>query len=111
MPKAASFFQEILLKTNQGRIKWEPTAHEGTFVTSIGGEFTVRIARQRRPDVLQPNYHMIVKDKDNREILRIQEGVDNLEGSQFEELFLKASSQALDVDDKLDRFLTELQRL
>ena len=42
--KIVKFFEGVLSKTKAGKIQWEPTAQETTFLAAIGGEFTLAVS-------------------------------------------------------------------
>jgi hypothetical protein len=43
-PDDARFISLIIEKTDQDKIRWEPTALPGVYITTVGGEFSVRLS-------------------------------------------------------------------
>ena len=112
-PKALKFFQEVSTKTKEGRIQWEPTANESTFVSAVGGEFTLDISMSLERDSWgneEEKVALALRDRE-RELLRVTEEVEGVKSFELRKLFEAAKRQALRVDEKLDRILTELTRL
>ena len=112
-PKAVQFFEELLSKTKEGRIRWEPTATGQEFLAAIAGKFTLSIAEFYQEDSWGKNelkYALLLKDSDARILTRVTDengvGLEDLR-----ELYERARRQALRVDEKIDNLLGELSKL
>jgi hypothetical protein len=110
--KAVAFLQELLVKTREGKIHWEPTVIDHTYVTAFGGKFGLAISC---PPYLSaesiPSCVLKVDDR-GREVIRIQPEEPGVLADNLEKLFETVTKQALVVDDaKLDSVLAELHRL
>jgi hypothetical protein len=46
--RKAAFFQEVLLKTRAGRIRWQQTANDSAFCAIIPGGYAAGLVRPRR---------------------------------------------------------------
>ena len=44
--KALRLVQELLLKTEQGKIRWQPAAIDETYVAAVGGKFGLAISEK-----------------------------------------------------------------
>ena len=110
-PKAVQFLKEVLSKTKEGRIRWEPTATDTVFLAAIAGKFTLSISEfYPRDSWGDPQYALLLRDSDDRILTRVtgenEVGLDDLR-----ELYEKARRQALHVDEKIDSLLGELSKL
>lgn len=89
---------DFLLKgTDSGEIRWEPTAADSEFTTSLKGKYNITVGRSRRPDY---SYLKMV-DADNRELLLITSEESVFVG----QLFDMAKRQSLNVDAAIDEIL------
>src|SRR2546423_1624241 len=104
--KAVALFQEILEKTRSGRIKWEPTADEDSFVASVGGKFTILIAQTP-----EEGPALVLKDADDRVLMTVRYDTNGVDFSELRDLRDMVRRRALRVDEKVDEVLTELGKL
>lgn len=111
-PKALKLFEETRSKTEAGRIHWEPTANESTYIAAIGGEFTLSILEYvaTKAFVSAKRVALALKGKD-RELLRVTEDVDGVTAEDLLALQRIVKRQALRVDENVDKLLGELSRL
>jgi hypothetical protein len=111
-PKAVQFFEGVLAKTRDGKIRWEPTAEESDYMAAIGGKFTLLISKgevvNRWPS---ETYSLVLKDQDGRELIRVADYDDGIARAEISELYEAARRQALHVDEKIDSVLGELSKL
>ena len=104
--KAQEFFVGVLSKTRAGRIRWEPTAEDETYIAAIGGRFTLSVWRYDRW-----KHGIALKDQDGRVLTTITSGEEGINENEIRELYERARRQALRVDDKIDQVLVELSKL
>jgi hypothetical protein len=126
-PKALRFFEEVLQKTNQNRIQWEPTAAEGTYIAPIGGKFIVAVTQfeAEEPFVsrnelrsLAPfgifqkeRNELLLKDQEGRVLLQVSDSIEGVSSGDLRQLYASARRQALRVDENIDTVLGELGKL
>ena len=112
-PKAVQFFEEVLSKTKEGRIHWEPTATDTEYLAAIAGKFTLSISEYYQQDRWGNNevkYALLLKDSDGRILTRVTD--ENGVGPEdLRELYERSRHQALRVDEKIDSVLGELSKL
>ena len=100
-------FVKLLERTNQGKVQWEPTSDEDTFVAGVGN-LSVSLTKYRNGNLI-----FRILNEQGREI---QSGNsndwvfdDSLGGPPpLEELYDQAKHGALQVDARLDELLNEL---
>ncbi len=112
-PQAVALLQEVLDKTQAGRIGWEPTANEDEFVASIGGKFALLIKSYTYIDqgVKEGAPVLILKDADDREVLTVTSTIEGVNRQDLQDLYSNVFRQALRVEQKVDDLLTELRKL
>jgi len=105
------FYREVLVKTKAGKIRWEPTAAESTFIAAFSGQFTLSISAHALPMIGEPRYVLQLKDHDGRELMRVTDN-DSMAGlPELADLYLNAQRQALHLDERIDLALHELSNL
>ena len=113
--KAVQFFEEVLSKTRIGRIRWEPTADESSFIAAIGGHFTLVVSEYPTPSYvfgMSPTIcALTLKDQDGRELTKVTSSDALISEAGMHELYETAKRQALRVDEKIDSLLGELSKL
>ncbi len=109
-PKACQFFEEVLAKTEQHRIHWEPTANESSFIAAVGGQFTLELSRYTAWGEDEAKVALVLKDRD-RELLRVTDEVDGVEIGRLWWLYGSAKRRAPRVDENLDKVMAELTKL
>jgi hypothetical protein len=111
--KETQFFSEVLAKTRVGKIPWEKTAAEQTYIAPVAGQFTLSISELIERDRLgNEAFDYVLKLSDSDE--RVLSSVSASESGVFldlRELYATARRQALQVDAKLDSVLGELRKL
>ena len=107
--KAVKFFDEVLSKTKDGKIRWQPTATDCDFIAAVGGHFTLSISEYMSEGF--PNYVLVLKDQEGRVLTRVTNGDRRITYQSIAELYETARRQALRVDDKIDQILGELSKL
>lgn len=113
-PKALLFFQELDAKTETGKIPWEPTREESSFAAKIGGNYSVLVLKVTVTNSWGEDsvkYEIVLKDKDGKELIRVDDEVEGVHWSELQHLHELARRRALRVDEKIDNFLGELDRL
>lgn len=111
-PKARQLFEQVLQKTNAGRITWAPTANLSEFQTVLPGEFALLISKSFEPDSYgnpDEQIAMTLRGEDG-ELLRVTSG-NTISWSEFSELYELARRRALGVDAKVDKLLGDLARM
>ncbi len=111
-PNALSLFHEILGKTRAGRISWEPTASESTFIAPLPGGLLAKV----EPTVDWENGDRIessalVLEGEEGELLRITSTIDGLGWDDLATLHELAKRRALGVDAKVKKLLGELAKM
>jgi hypothetical protein len=110
--KAVAFLQELLVKTREGKIHWEPTVVDHTYVSAFGGKFGLAISSNAYLSAESLPSCLLRVDDRGREVIRIAPEEPGVLADNLEELFETVQKQALLVDDsKLDSVLAELHRL
>jgi hypothetical protein len=111
-PKARKLFEQVLEKTEAGRIRWAPTANDSEFETILPGELALIVSKTYEPDSYgnpDEQIAMTLRGED-RELLRVTSG-ETVSWVEFGELYERARRNALGVDDKVDKLLGDLARL
>jgi len=108
--KTVKFFEEVLSKTKDGKIRWQPTAVDNHFITALGGHFTLSLS-QYTDEAQDFEYALVLKDQEGRILVRVASLDDSIEFRGLSELYETARRQALQVDDKIDQVLGELSKL
>jgi hypothetical protein len=111
--KAVEFFEGVLSKTRARRIRWQPTAENSEYIAAIGGQFTLSICEyeSRDPFSPSPDYALVLKDQDGRELMRVTNLYGGVQQKDIAELYEMARSHALLIDEKIDKVLGELSKL
>jgi hypothetical protein len=112
--KEEQFYLEVLNKTMVGRIRWEKTAEEQTYIASMGGKFTLSITESPFTNlygVEAVENILTLTDSDGRVLTRVSTRDSNVEKPALRELYEAARRQALKVDEKLDLVLEQLRKL
>jgi hypothetical protein len=110
--KAVRFLQELLFKTKQGKIHWQQTANDQSYVAALGGKFGLAISCGAY--VLPVSGLVLTVDEGGRELVRIAPEASEAGAVTLilRDLYETAMRQAVAVDDdKLDTVLEELHRL
>jgi len=118
-PKIVKFFEDVLSKTKDGKIPWEPTAQEGSFIAAIGGQFTLSISAQteRAPVFMAPElsgplekYALVLRDM--RDIIAtVTDRDEGIRSGAMRELYETVRWQALHGGEKINKALEVLKSL
>ncbi len=112
-PKALALFQEILKKTEAGKLAWDTTAEEDKFVAIMLGRYTLTLVpyttiplfgeRQESPSVT-------LEDEKQNIIVHIHRNIEGITEDSLQQLLVFARRTALHADEKIDEILEELQK-
>lgn len=103
--KVADLIDLLLEKTREGKITWEATVRESTFIAPFG-RYGVAISDERFGFVL------MFSDENGKEIkTKIENSVGSSDHRNLEELFTLAQRSAYNAEESLDGLLQELQRI
>lgn len=115
------FLEGVLSKTKAGRVPWEPTAQEATFIAAIGGQFTLSVCdwaaraqytpRTRSVSGSGPQYVLVLRDQMGRELATVTEAEEGITPGALRELYDRARRQALRPGEKIDNALEVLKSL
>jgi hypothetical protein len=112
-PKAVALFQEMLRKTEAGKMAWQPSGDPAIFVASMLGKYTLRLfeytSQNSWGEPSGPPSVMVEDDKGNV-IVEINSTVEEIEVDELNVLFRFAKRIALQTDDKLDELIAGLKR-
>src|SRR5437879_909899 len=98
--KDIAFINFLLESTQQGTLKWEPTAMDGEYAAGLKGKYTVTVERDR-DDERDIFYKMTLRNaEDGREILTITAYRGDLQT-----LYERAQRLALNVDSVIDEIM------
>ena len=112
-PKALALFQEILKKTEAGKLPWQPTAEENKFVAPMLGKFTLtllpyttlgRFGEQEGPPTVS------LDDEKSNTIVEIDHNIEGIDEQDLEALLVFARRTALNAGEKIDELLEELKK-
>jgi len=130
--KIIKFFEDVVSKTKEGRIPWEPTAQESNFIAPIGGRFSLSISEKvaygtgtPMPDELYGSqghydspglygslekYALVLRDMNGR-IATVTDANEGIHPGAMRELYEAARWQAVHGGEKLSEALEVLQSL
>jgi hypothetical protein len=112
--KALALFEEILTRTKEGRIPWEPSVSDVTLLAAIKGKYSL---------VLKPYTHLdsfgneegwpslVMRDSADRDLINITAVLEGIRPDALQDLYETARRQALKVDEKVQDLLTDLRNL
>jgi hypothetical protein len=112
-PKALRLFREVLAKSKQGRILWEPTAKENEYISVLPSGNTISISCWETENSFGDTGRAGALTLINlgQELLRVTSDVEGVEFDDIQALYEAARRYALHVDDKLDVALGDLARM
>jgi hypothetical protein len=99
-------------RTKNGTVTWERTGEEDQFVTSTTGGISISIAAvpPREPGDDTPDYILMVKDTDDRDILSIYNSGDEVTFKDLRSLFESARRSVLKIDQTISKIVEDLKR-
>ena len=100
-PDYQKLFQTLLNKTEAGKLRWEETASEDTFLAAVKGQQSFEL----RPVPGSASIHLTVRDAAGKVLFEVNEG------GAGRELYKFARRLALRIDDKLENSLELLSQL
>ena len=113
-PKALALFQEILTRTKDGRIPWEPAVYGESLLAAIKGKRSLVLLpyTTRYEDGEEEGWpSLLVKDSSDRELLRVTDSIEGVDRVALQELYDAARRQAFKVDEQVQDLLTDLKSL
>jgi len=112
MSKEKEMVDLLRARTESGSLKWEPTAADDEFLTSVGGGASIFIRAQtaRDPSDDTPDVLLSIRDKDDREVFSIYNGQDDVKYQDLRGLHELARRSALQIDKTIDEILQDLRR-
>ncbi|HEU0022663.1 MAG TPA: hypothetical protein VFR55_13475 [Dehalococcoidia bacterium] len=111
MAKVADIVTKLWQRSNQHKIRWEPTADDYVFLAAIGDSSSVTIAQYRDRNRIDEVRFRIL-DERGREL----EDYDTAENEneaikeKLIEIYAEARRTALDIDNHLNELLQELEK-
>jgi len=121
--KIIKFFQDVLSKKKEGKIPWEPTAQEASFIAAIGGQFTLAVSAWNDPlpgstptsyalgKTSLPRYALVLRDEIGRELARVTELEEGISPEAVRELYESARQQAMRPGERINDALEALKSL
>lgn len=111
--QALALFEEILARTKEGRIPWEPTVSD-TLLAAIKGKRSLIL----KPYTSKDSYgneegwpSLIVRDSADRELLHVTSELEGARIDALRELYETARRQAFKVDEQVQDLLSDLRSL
>jgi hypothetical protein len=106
--QTAKLVAKLIELSAQGKVRWQETADEDTFLASVG-KFVVTIAKTRGSE-----YCFVVADQAGKTLEEIRESNDSFtreDDYRFAELHELARRAALDVGKALSEMLSSLEQI
>lgn len=112
--KTVSLVQQVLARTQEGKLEWEETAQEGKYQVSFP-KYTITISTRGTQDPDVVDYVLGIHNQDGTLIDRVTdpELQDQVDGAyaMMSEIFNTARGQALGIEQALDELLNSLSKL
>jgi hypothetical protein len=111
--KALGLFQEILKQTRAKSLGWQATAEPDKFVAPMLGKYTMTLLPYTYQDSWGEHKgapSLILQDQHNNTIVEIDSSLEGVTSQDLQELLVSARRVALNVDEKIDELLQELQK-
>jgi hypothetical protein len=105
--RKAAFFQEVLLKTRAGRIRWQPTANDSAFCAIIPGGYAAGLASADSNGVERIALTLV----ELGQTLLTVVSVTDVSEREMDELFALAQAQTEQADSKVDTAIEALANL
>jgi len=112
--KTIALFEEILTRTKQGRLPWEPDVSGTTLLAAIKGKYSLVLRPYTALDSYGAEFgspSLIMKDASDRELVTITTSTDGVPGDALQDLYEVARRQALKVDEQVQDLLSDLRSL
>jgi hypothetical protein len=112
-PKATALLDEILARTKEGRIPWEPSVSD-TLLAAIKGKRSLVLMPYTNTDSWgneQGCPSLTVRDSSDRELLRVTSDLEGVNPESLEDLYETARRQAFKVDEQVQDLLADLRSL
>ena len=112
-PKPARLVQQLLEKSNEGKIKWEKTATDGVFQAAFPG-YSIRLSTEPSAFSSQEDYFVQISNDEGETVEIISDSnLTSMIGSDawrmMKDLYQGARRSAMGVDAALDSILAELE--
>jgi len=111
--QALALFDEILVRTKEGRIPWEPLGSD-TLLAAIKGKRSLLLMPYTTTDSWgneRGGPSLTVKDSSDRELLRVTSEIEGVRPEALQELYEAARRQAFKVDEQVQDLLSDLRSL
>jgi len=110
--QALALFDEILARTKEGRIPWEPSVSD-TLLAAIKGKRSLVLMPARADSWGNERYSpsLTVRDSFDRELLRVTDEIEGVRLEALHELYDTARRQAFKVEEQVQDLLTDLKNL
>jgi hypothetical protein len=121
--KIVEFLKGVLAKTKAGRITWEPTVQESTFIAAIGGQFALSIsswteaipgstpAMRSSGQGTRQAYALVLRDEVGRQVVRVTDTDEGISASDMRDLYEAARRQAVRADERIEDAIGVLKSL
>jgi hypothetical protein len=121
--KLIEFFEDVSSKTKEGKIQWEPTAQESTFIAAFGGRFSLSISSQADVETAIAHlgfsggplekYTLVLRDMHGRiaTVTERDEGDGGVRPGAMRELYETARWRAVHGGEKVNEALEALRSL
>jgi hypothetical protein len=111
--QALALFNEILTRTKEGRVPWEPLGSD-TLLAAIKGKRSLLLMPYTGTDSWGKEWggaSLTVKDSSDRELLRVTNEIEGVRSEALQELYETARKQAFKVDEQVQDLLSDLRSL
>ncbi len=111
--QALALFDEILARTKEGRIPWEPLGSD-TLLAAIKGKRSLLLVPYTTTDSWgngRGGPSLTVKDSSDHELLRVTSEIEGLKPEALQELYESARRQAFRVDEQVQDLISDLRNL
>jgi len=107
-------FEDVLAKTKEGKIPWEPTAQESNFIAAFGGRFTLSVDSTVTTNLgltgPQERYALVLRDMRGR-IATVTDRDEGIRPGAMRELYETARWRAVHGGEKVNEALEALRSL
>ncbi len=112
--KILALFHEILGRTKQGRILWEPAVSGVTLLAAIKGKYSLVLKPYSTLDSYgneQGWPSLAMRDSSDRELVTISSETEGVSIDELQDLYQTARRQAFKVDEQVQDLLSDLRSL